>query len=136
MVSTTLTLGGQGELYRYGTSRRRRDTNPVLISFWPSEIDDGGEYRSTSQPGQAPHEETNTAPVQTPAEEQRVDEVGTAAQREAPDPRYAGLDLDWIRGQLTPELFEIFMDTVGTIEMPLEWTEQGKPIYFGDGDGE
>ena len=46
--------------------------------------------------------------------------------------RYGDLDIDRIREQLSPEAFEIFMNTVGAVEVPLQWTRSGKPIYYGD----
>jgi len=46
-----------------------------------------------------------------------------------PDPRYDGLDLERIKAMLTPDDYAVFLGTVGAIEIPLAWTERGKPIY-------
>jgi hypothetical protein len=48
--------------------------------------------------------------------------------------RYGNLDLDRIRRELSPEAFEIFMDTVGAVEMPRDWYDRGTPIVHGENE--
>ena len=54
------------------------------------------------------------------------------------DPRYEGLDLKSIQQELSPDEFEIFLETVGSIEVPLDWTRRGKPTCssYDDEDDE
>lgn len=40
--------------------------------------------------------------------------------------RYGGLDIADIQRKLAPEDFKVFLDTVGSLEVPLEWSLNGK----------
>jgi len=84
--------------------------------------------RSLSSPERV-DEDTSPTRSFAPVSLETTDEI--TGSDEAVDPRYEGLDLIRLRRELSPEDYQVFMDTVGVIEMPLGWTERGKPVYFG-----
>ena len=50
------------------------------------------------------------------------------------DPRYAGLPLDEIKQELTPEDYQVFLDTVGSVEVPLSFYIPTVDTHYTDAE--